>query len=102
MSSLVVKVYGRKGCKLCKEAVEVIRRVNKEMPFQFSEVDVTTSEDLVRMYANDVPTVFINGKKVFKFKVDEAEFRKRVRKEFIKAGLSRLNRKKELLYSPGL
>lgn len=90
MSKPVVEVYAKKGCCRCKEAREVIGRVNMDIPFLFKEVDISATDDLFRRYSDHVPTVYINGKKAFKFKVDESEFRKRVRKEIIKAGLVRL------------
>jgi hypothetical protein len=72
----------------------VISRVNTEVPFHYKEIDISASEDLKRRYKEDIPTVFINGKKAFKFKVDEGEFRKKVRKEMIKASIERLWSKK--------
>jgi glutaredoxin len=89
MTKLLVECYGKKDCCLCKEAKEVIARVMADIPFQFKEVDIGSSDDLFRMYKEDVPTIFINGKKAFKYKVNEDEFRKKVRKEFIKAGILR-------------
>lgn len=94
MANLVVKVYRQDGCSLCTKASKVIGRVNEEMPFELKEVDISLSEDLSRMYGNNIPMVFINGTKAFKYKVDEGEFRKKVRKEFIRAGLSRINSKR--------
>ncbi|MBI5560711.1 MAG: glutaredoxin family protein [Deltaproteobacteria bacterium] len=90
MSKPVVEVYAKRGCCLCKEVKKMIGRVNGEIPFFFKEVDISTDDDLFRRYNDHVPTVYINGKKAFKFRVDETEFRKRVRKEIIRAGLVRL------------
>lgn len=80
-------------CALCREAEGIIDRAGQELPFQFKKVGIDTSEDLLRRYKGEIPTVFINGKKVFKYKVDEAEFKKRIRKEIIKAGITRLSKK---------
>ncbi|MBI5327569.1 MAG: glutaredoxin family protein [Deltaproteobacteria bacterium] len=90
-----VEIYSKKGCCLCKKAKELISKVNKEVSFSFKEVDITASEELFRKYREDIPTIFINGKKVFKFKVDEVEFRKKVRLEQIKSRLSKVWDKKE-------
>ena len=90
MSVPVVEIYAKKGCCLCKEVKEVIGRVRQQIPFNFKEVDISLNEDLMRMYNDHVPVVYINGKKAFKFKVDELEFKKKVRKEIIKAGIMRL------------
>lgn len=106
MTKPLVEVYARKDCHLCvcpqgddctlcTDATEIIDRVRSDIPFEFKEVDICTNEDLLRRYKEDIPTVFINGKKVFKFKVDEAEFRKKTRKEIIKAGILKLRSKKE-------
>ncbi len=106
MTNLLVEVYAKEdcalcnyakkiSCALCKEAKETICRVNEDIPFQYREVDISSSEDLFRRYREDIPLIFINGKKAFKFKVDEAEFRKTIRKEIIRAGLLRLRNKKQ-------
>ncbi|MFQ5441546.1 MAG: glutaredoxin family protein [Thermodesulfobacteriota bacterium] len=110
MSKLLVEVYARTDCSACEglnrldaaaccemccDARKVINRVMSDIPFEMREVDICTSDDLFRRYREDIPTVFINGQKAFKFKVDEAEFRKRVKKELIKDGLKRIGTKKE-------
>ena len=89
------KKADKAGCALCMEAREIISRVGEDIPFQFKNVDIEANEDLYRRFKEDIPTIFINGKKAFKFKVDESEFRKMVRKEFIKAGIMRLWNKKQ-------
>lgn len=90
-----VEVYSQKGCPLCKKAKELINKIGSEAPFSFKEVDIAASEDLFRKYKEDIPLVFINGKKAFKFKIDEVEFRKRLRIELIKSSLSKMWNKKE-------
>ncbi|OGQ57624.1 MAG: hypothetical protein A3J24_07835 [Deltaproteobacteria bacterium RIFCSPLOWO2_02_FULL_53_8] len=82
-------------CILCNDAKGVINRVMCDIPFQFKEVDICSSEDLYRRYHEDIPTIFINGKKAFKFKIDEVEFKRRLRKELIKDGIQRLCQKKQ-------
>jgi len=89
-----VEAYVREGCALCDEAIDVISNVHEDMPFILKRVDITSSEDLFRRYHASVPTIFINGIKSFKFKVDEEEFRKKVRMEIIKAKVRRISSKK--------
>lgn len=89
-----VEIYSKRGCCLCKKARKLLDKVNADMPFTFKEVDISASEDLLRKYKEDTPLVFINGKKAFKFKIDEIEFRKRLRIEQIKDRLSQLWDKK--------
>lgn len=104
---LTVEVFAKKVCSpvcgfftsaqdccLCGQVREVISKVGLDVPFSLKEVDISVSEELQRAYASDIPLVLINGKKAFKFKVDEAELRKRLRKELIRAGMRRLGKKK--------
>src|SRR3989304_160177 len=91
MAAPVIEVYAKKKCCLCDEAKKVIGRVRDEIPFQMKKVDISSSAELERRFDGHVPTIFINGKPAFKFKVDEAEFRKCVRKEIIKSGISRIS-----------
>ncbi len=94
MTKIKVEAYLKKDCSVCQEAKKVIKKVNTDIPFTFQEIDITSSEDLFRIYKDDIPTIFINGKKSFKFRVDEEEFRKKAKKEIIKAKLSMLSNKK--------
>ncbi len=91
---MLVQVYSKSNCGLCTEAKTIIGKVNQEIPFQYDEVEITSCDDLNRRYESNVPTIFINGKKAFKYKVNEEEFRKQVRKELIKEGLNRVWNKK--------
>lgn len=86
-----IDVYARKDCRLCrsncflcKDVRDTINSVGKDIHFCFKEIDITASEELFRRYKEDIPLIFINGKKAFKFKVNEIELRKRLRKEIIK------------------
>lgn len=76
-------------CANCRIATSVIKKVNDDIPFTLNEIDISSNEGLKRRYSEDIPTVFINGKKSFKFKVDEAEFCKKIKREILKAGISR-------------
>ncbi|MBI5232841.1 MAG: glutaredoxin family protein [Deltaproteobacteria bacterium] len=95
MRNLIVEFYGRKDCAQCRDVSLVIGKVKRDIPFQLKEIDITANEDLLRRFKEDIPMVFINGKKAFKFRIDETEFRRCVRKEFIRTGMLRLWTKKE-------
>jgi glutaredoxin len=92
----IIDIYSKKGCGRCKEAVKVLGRVQREIPFKLNKVDIASNDDLFRRYKEDVPMIFINGKKSFKFMVDEVELKRRIRKEIIKAGIARVLTEKAL------
>src|SRR6266568_213699 len=75
-----IEIYSRPNCHLCHQAEGVIERVRQRVPFSVQIVNVETDPELEKTYGEQIPVVFINGKKAFKYHVDEAELEKRVRK----------------------
>lgn len=76
-----VTVYTREECHLCEEAIETIREVadSVSQSVAVNLVDVDTDPDLREEYGERVPYVLIDGRPAFKFRVDEAELRQRLR-----------------------
>ena len=73
-----VIVYSRKGCHLCEIVKESLVKLHKRGGFQWRDVDVDSDPDLRRQYNDQVPVVFINGRKAFKYRMDEQEFLRRL------------------------
>lgn len=73
-----VVVYSRKNCHLCDEVKESLRRLERRADFRWREVDIDAEPELQRLYNDEVPVVFINGSKAFKYRVDEQEFLKKL------------------------
>lgn len=69
-----VVVYSRKGCHLCEVVKESITKLHRHGGFTWSEVDVDSDDLLRRKFTDEVPVVFINGRKAFKYHLDEREF----------------------------
>ena len=78
--SIRIEIYSRPGCHLCDEAKEVIERVGRRFPFQLSVINIETDPGLEKLYGEQIPVVFINGNKAFKYHVDEAELEKKAEK----------------------
>lgn len=73
-----VVVYSRKGCHLCEVVKESLHKLSRRGGFTWSEVDVDTSPELRRQYNDEVPVVFIDGRKAFKYHMDEREFMRKL------------------------
>jgi glutaredoxin len=69
-----VLVYTRKGCHLCEIVKESLLKLQRRGGFQWREVDVDADDQLRREYNDQVPVVFIDGRKAFKYRMDEQEF----------------------------
>ena len=71
-------VYSRKGCHLCEIVKETLTKLERRGGFQWREVDVDTDDELRRQFTDEVPVVFIDGHKAFKYRMDEREFLRRL------------------------
>ena len=69
-----VIVYSRKGCHLCEVVKESLIKLSRRGGFTWREIDVDTDAELRRQYNDEVPVVFIDGRKAFKYHMNEQEF----------------------------
>ena len=77
-----VEIFSRPNCHLCDEAKAAIERVRKRtrLGFDLNVVNIETDPKLEREFGTDIPVVFVNGQKAFKYRVDEIEFEKRLKR----------------------
>lgn len=71
-----VIVYSRKNCHLCDIVREMLSEVQREADFRWREVDIDSDPELRAKFDIEVPVVFIDGKKAFKYRVDRLQFLK--------------------------
>jgi glutaredoxin len=69
-----VILYTRQGCHLCDVVKESLTRLARGGGFVWREVDIDTDPELRRRFNEEVPVVFLDGRKAFKYRMDEAEF----------------------------
>ena len=69
-----VVVYSRKGCHLCEVVKESLNKLSRRGGFTWQEIDVDTDTELRHQFNDEVPVVFIDGRKAFKYHMDEQEF----------------------------
>ncbi len=73
-----VVIYSRKGCHLCEVVKESLTKLSRRGGFIWTEVDVDSDNELRRQFNDEVPVVFIDGRKAFKYRMDEREFLRRL------------------------
>jgi glutaredoxin len=73
-----ITVYTRPGCHLCVEAMDVLRRLQRELGFGLRECDIDKDEALQRAYFERIPVVALDGEELFDYHVDEALLRERL------------------------
>ncbi len=75
-----IEIYSRPACHLCDDAKEVIERVRRRYGFALRVINIEEDPELEEAYGTQIPVVFINGSKAFKYRVDEAELEKKVKR----------------------
>jgi glutaredoxin len=69
-----VVVYSRKGCHLCELVKETLTQIQGDADFRWWEVDIDADSELPQKYTDEVPVVFIDGRKAFKYRMDRGDF----------------------------
>jgi glutaredoxin len=73
-----ITVYSRPDCHLCVEAIDTLRRLQRELGFSLTERDIDGDEALERAYFERIPVVALDGEELFDYFVDEAVLRERL------------------------
>lgn len=74
-----VTLFTRAGCHLCDTAKEQLRLARRGAQFDLEEVDIDSDPQLRALYNEEVPVISINGRKAFKYFVNEQEFLKKLK-----------------------
>ena len=76
-----VVVYSKPGCCLCDEVKEKLEVLKGSHAFNWREVNILEDPEAHQKFKEEIPVVFINGKKAFKYNLDEEKFLKRLGSE---------------------
>jgi glutaredoxin len=71
-------LYSRKDCCLCDEMKSVIAEVAAKIPLELEVIDVDQSDELREKFGNEVPVLFVDARKGFKYRVTAKELEKRL------------------------
>ncbi len=77
--SAAILLYTRKDCCLCDEMKAAVREVARSIALGVEEIDVDSAPELRRKYGGEVPVLFIDGRKSFKYRVTAEELKKRLK-----------------------
>ena len=69
----------RQGCHLCEVARDVILAQQATSPFDFREIDIDSSDSLIKEYGIRIPVVTVDDVERFEIAVEPSEFAALVR-----------------------
>jgi glutaredoxin len=88
-------LYSRQGCGLCEEMKEVVHAVALKIPIEIEIVDVDGADELREKFSNEVPVLFIDGRKAFKYRVTIKDLEKSLGKAVNARSLFRFSRQNQ-------
>lgn len=74
-----IEIYSKKGCHLCDEAKEKLREFAGRYPLEIFEIDIEKDSEIFAKYQYEIPVVFLEGRKLFKFRIDDRKLEKAIR-----------------------
>jgi glutaredoxin len=74
-----IRILSKPDCHLCDEAKEKIERVTKRLPVEIEMINIEKDPELYNQYRFDIPVIFLDGRKIFKHRVDEEKLKKILR-----------------------
>lgn len=76
----LVELYGKPDCHLCDEAKVLLKQLQSQYPFTLHEINIADHDDLDKRFAEEIPVIFIDGRKAFKYRIDPQQFIRRLRR----------------------
>ena len=74
----LITLYTRAGCHLCEEAEQVLESARRRVGFALEVIDIDGDPALLARYNEEVPVIALDGRKIFKYRVSEDEFLKKL------------------------
>jgi glutaredoxin len=69
-----VILYTKPGCCLCDTVKVQLGKLRAVRRFELREVNIGEDSAAYAQFQDEIPVVFINGRKAFKYHLDEKEF----------------------------
>ena len=74
-------LYSRADCELCREMEIVVEQEMARFEARLEKIDIDGNPELKQRFDLEVPVLFVNGRKAFKYRCTPRELRKRLSRE---------------------
>jgi hypothetical protein len=75
-----ITLYTKTDCELCRAAKATLLALQSELGFELDEIDITTEPTLYDAFHVEIPVGYLDGRKLFKYRVDPALMRRQLRR----------------------
>jgi glutaredoxin len=76
----LVTIYGRTGCHLCEDALQLLQSMQDELNFEIEEILIDGNEELEKIYGEKIPVTHIDGVHHDFWRVDPERFKSSLEK----------------------
>jgi glutaredoxin len=76
-----VVVHSKPGCCLCDQVKEKLMRLQASHAFNLREVNILEDPEAHQRFEEEIPGVFINGQKAFKYYMSKKQFLKKLQSD---------------------
>ncbi len=73
-----VVLHTKPGCCLCDVVKEQLAQLRAAYPFELREVNILNDPEAYEKFKEEIPVVFMGGRKAFKYHLDERQFIKKL------------------------
>ena len=74
-------IYSRKDCHLCDIAKDKLLRLQRELRFSITEVDIEKDREAFEKYKYLIPVVEMDGKMISTYTINEDELKNLIRQK---------------------
>jgi len=76
----LITIYGRTGCHLCEDALQLLQSMKDELNFEIEEILIDGNEELEKLYGEKIPVTHIDGVHHDFWRVDPERFKSSLEK----------------------
>jgi len=81
MSVVQIDFYTKPGCHLCHEALDVLKKLQKDFDFEIRSVNISESSEFMTRYQDSIPVAILNGRTILKHRADARQLRRILNRE---------------------
>lgn len=74
MASPEIILYSKPGCCLCEQVKAQLKQLQEQQRFILHEVNILEDSATYKLFKDEIPVVFIDNAKAFKYHLDEERF----------------------------
>jgi glutaredoxin len=74
-------LYTRADCELCHEMETLVEQERARFAARMDRIEIDGNSELEERFGQEVPVLFVNGRKAFKYRCTARELRKRLSRE---------------------